>query len=195
MNATRSGKREAILDATVRLISQYGFHGAPIALVAREAGVGAGTIYRYFKDKDHLVLEIFRGIDSDLKRTLLVEYDKTLSIRDRFLHLCRGVFRYGVRHPSEFRFIEQFYHSPYGTNLRREKLFCQGGPQEEDPLAAVFFSGQQQQVIKDLPIVALLALAIGPIVFLVKDHINGLVQLDEGTVNATIAACWDAVKR
>lgn len=195
MNTIQSDKRDAIIRATVNLISEYGFHGAPIALVAKEAGVGAGTIYRYFKDKDHLVAEIFRGIDEELKKTLLIKYDRTLSIRDRFLHLCRGVFHYGVHYPREFRFIEQFYHSPYGTNLRREKLFCRACGTDDDPLGQVFLAGQEQQVIKDLPVVALLALAIGPIVFLIKDQINGLVQLDEATINGTIAACWDAIRR
>lgn len=195
MNTAQSDKREAIVRATIKLISEYGFHGAPVALVAKEAGVGAGTIYRYFKDKDHLVGEIFRGIDEELKKTLLIEYDRTLSIRDQFMHLCRGVFRYGVSCPREFKFVEQFYHSPYGTNLRREKLFCDASDTDDDPLGQLFLSGQKQLAIKNLPVVALLALAIGPIVFLIKDHINGLVKLDEATINETIAACWDAIKR
>lgn len=195
MNTTQTDKRDAIIRATVKLISEYGFHGAPMAMVAKEACVGAGTIYRYFKDKDHLVAEIFLGLDSELKKTLLVEYDMTLSIRDRFLHLCLGVFRYGVTNPSEFKFIEQFYHSPYGTSLYREKLYCCACKTDDDPLGQVFLAGQEQRVIKDLPVAVLLALAIGPIVFLIKDHINGLVQLGEGTITDTIAACWDAVKR
>ena len=196
IQANPIGKREYIIDATIKLISEYGFHGTPISLIARDAGVGAGTIYRYFKDKDTLVLEIFKQLNGAFKKTLLHGYNEKQPIRDRFLHLCRGIFQYGIKNPYNFRFIEQFYNSPYGTSMRREKLFCNCGDTGQDlPLEQVFAAGQAQQIIKDLPLAALLALAIGPIVFLVKDSIAGLIQLDETTINNTLAACWDAVKQ
>lgn len=196
MQIPNANKRESIIRATIKLIAEYGFHGTPISMIAQEAGVGAGTIYRYFKDKDTLVLEIFQQVHLAFTETLLQEYDETRPIRDRFLHLCRGVFQYGMKNPDEFKFIEQFVHSPYGTNLRREKIFCCCGDAEpEFPLKQVFDFGQTQHVIKELPLAALLALSMGPIVFLVKDSSAGLIQLDEDTIAATLAACWDAVKR
>ncbi len=187
-------KRDQIVNATIKLISEYGFHGTPISMIALEAEVGAGTIYRYFKDKDALVLDIFEQVNSGLKKSLLNEYDINQPIRDRFLHLCRSIFQYGVTNPHEFKYIEQFYNSPYGTTLRREKLFCNcDASGEELLLEQVFAEGQSQHLIKDLPLAALIALSIGPIVFLVKDSIAGLIQLDEPTINATLTACWDAV--
>lgn len=196
MDNSPSNKRDAIIQATIKLIADYGFHGAPISMIAQQAGVGAGTIYRYFKDKDMLVAEIFQQVDATFKKTLLAEYDDQRPIRDRFLHLCRGVFRYGMNNPYEFKFIEQFYNSPYGTNLRREKLFCACGDcGQELPFKRVFDFGQAQHIIKDLPLTVLLALCMGPIVFLVKDSVAGLIELDEATINDALAACWDAVKR
>ena len=189
-------KRDAIIAAAIKLIAEYGFHGTPISLIAQEAEVGAGTIYRYFADKDALVREIFLQVHAEFNQALLLGYDEGRPIRDRFFHLCRGIFRYGMDHPFEFKFIEQFCHSPYGIDLRREKLFCKCIDTGADlPLKEVLDAGQRQQVIKDLPLPALLALAIGPIVFLVKDNIAGLVQLDEAGISAILAACWDGVKR
>jgi AcrR family transcriptional regulator len=190
------GKREHIIDATIKLISEYGFHGTPISLIAQEAGVGAGTIYRYFKDKDTMVLEIFKQLNGTFKKSLLHGYNENQPLRDRFLHLCREIFQYGITNPYQFKFMEQFYNSPYGTSLRREKLFCNCGDDgQKQPLEQVFAAGQAQQIIKELPLAALIALVIGPIIFLVKDSIAGLIQLDETTINSTLAACWDAVKQ
>jgi len=189
-------KREKVILATINLISEYGFHGTPISMIAQKAGVGAGTIYRYFKDKDTLVLEIFKQVNGAFKKTLLHEYDENQPIRDRFLHLCRGIFQYGIKNPYDFKFIEQFYNSPYGTTLRREKIFCNcGAANQQLPLEQLFAFGQAHLVIKQLPLAALIALSIGPIVFLIKDSIAGLIQLDEATLDKTLAACWDAIKQ
>jgi len=37
--------------AALELIAEHGFHGVPAASIADQAGVGVGTIYRYFENK------------------------------------------------------------------------------------------------------------------------------------------------
>ena len=37
-------KKQAIFESTLELIKDHGFHGAPVSLVAKNAGVAAGTI-------------------------------------------------------------------------------------------------------------------------------------------------------
>jgi AcrR family transcriptional regulator len=55
-------KRQAILDATLRLISKNGFHGTAMSKVAQEAGVSTGIIYHYFDSKDELIDELYKAI-------------------------------------------------------------------------------------------------------------------------------------
>jgi AcrR family transcriptional regulator len=50
---------EAILDAVVALLEQEGYGGVTIESVARQAGVGKQTIYRWWKSKAELVLEAY----------------------------------------------------------------------------------------------------------------------------------------
>jgi TetR/AcrR family fatty acid metabolism transcriptional regulator len=54
----RKQKWDAILDASVRVFADKGFHSSRISDVAREARVAEGTIYLYFKNKDDLLLSI-----------------------------------------------------------------------------------------------------------------------------------------
>lgn len=57
-------KRAAILEAVERLFAEGRFHEVTTDDIAREAGVGKGTIYRHFADKDALVAAaIERGFD------------------------------------------------------------------------------------------------------------------------------------
>jgi len=48
--------RKAILDAAVKLFSSKGFEHTSIEELAREAGVGKGTIYGYFATKQEIFL-------------------------------------------------------------------------------------------------------------------------------------------
>ena len=55
---SRAVYRGAILEAAERVIGRLGFTGAKMADIAAEAGVAAGTLYNYFKNKD----EVFESI-------------------------------------------------------------------------------------------------------------------------------------
>lgn len=43
-----------ILDATCRVVAQYGFQGATVERVAEEAEIAKGTVYLYFQNKESL---------------------------------------------------------------------------------------------------------------------------------------------
>ncbi len=63
-------KREAILAAALKLFAERGFYGTPVPLIAQGAQVGAGTIYRYFSNKNSLVNELYRHWKSALSQAL-----------------------------------------------------------------------------------------------------------------------------
>src|SRR3954470_12265580 len=54
-------RREQILKAADRLLRHYGPHKTTVADVAREAGVGVGSVYLDFPSKDALVEELSRS--------------------------------------------------------------------------------------------------------------------------------------
>jgi AcrR family transcriptional regulator len=48
------GKRLAILEQAIRIFAELGFRGSDVQVIADRAGVGKGTIYRYFGSKEDL---------------------------------------------------------------------------------------------------------------------------------------------
>ncbi len=52
-------KRQRILDAAVRTFGRRGYHDAKIAEIASEAHVAEGTVYLYFRNKEHLFATVF----------------------------------------------------------------------------------------------------------------------------------------
>lgn len=186
-------KRDEIVRAALELIAEHGFHGAPMAMIAEQAGVGAGTIYRYFENKDVLITELYSELERRIRSKLLIGYDPTKPIRERFLHLGNALLSYFIRNPLEFRYLEQFHNSPYGVDHRREKILGKRGGIEI--YCDMITEGVAQQVIKDLPLAILFALAFGPLLSVARDHILGFISLDDTMLARTIEACWDGVKR
>lgn len=50
-----SDRRQAILDTAIRLLAQYGPKKTSMADIAREAGIGVGSLYLEFQSKDDIV--------------------------------------------------------------------------------------------------------------------------------------------
>jgi AcrR family transcriptional regulator len=185
-------KRAAIIQAAIELVGEYGFHGAPMAMVAQKAGVAAGTIYRYFESKDILITEAFADLEKRLLAAIMENYPEGRPVRERFLHMAKIIVHYCISSPMEFRFLEQFHNSPYGGAHRRDKIF---GKLDKDISTELFNEARTEQIMKDLPLAILFALAFGPLLNICRDHILEFITLDEQLIEKTVDACWDAVKR
>ena len=188
-------KRTAILKAAMELIAENGFHGAPTAMIASKACVGIGTIYRYFADKDVLIKEVFNDVETGLNQMLMAEYPTDQSVRLRLEHYFIVLIRFFIANPMKFKFLGQFYDSPYGIALRRDKIFA---PQEAtnrcETMKSLFEQGIAEGAIKDLPIPILFALFIGSLISVARDHILGFIELNEQLIRRTTDACWDAIQ-
>ncbi len=60
-SAEADDRREAILRAACAAFFRHGFHEATVEEIAREAGVGKGTVYLYFPTKEALWEEAVRS--------------------------------------------------------------------------------------------------------------------------------------
>lgn len=186
-------KRSDILRAALELIGEQGFHGAPMAMIAEKAGVAAGTVYCYFENKDVLINELFRDLEARAHHIVMRGYARNAPIRDRFLHLCTALLRYFIDNPLDFKYLEQFINSPYGTAYRRDII--QGKREERDVFHELLEYGASQHVMKDLPLIALFALTFGPLLTVARDHILDFIQLDDHLIEMTVEACWDSVRQ
>ncbi len=189
----KSCKRDEIVRAALELFVEHGFHAAPMAMIAERAGVGAGTIYRYFENKDVLISELYKEVEEQLYAVVMEGYATEKPFRERFLHLSAALLRFFIGNPLVFRYLEQFHNSPYGTELRRDKIMGKKG--RCNAFRELFEDGASQQIMKDLPLTVLFALAFGPIFTVARDHILGFTPLDNTLSARTVEACWDGIRR
>ena len=190
---SNNDKRAEIIRASLALIAEHGFHGAPMSMIADQAGVAAGTIYRYFENKDALIIALYREIDERIGAYIMKGYDSEKPIRERFHHIFTALLRYFIANPLDFRYLEQFHNSPYGVDLRRDIILRKSG--DCYIYRELLEQGVAQQVIKDLPMVILFALAFGPLKAVTRDHIIGFITLDDAMIDRIMEASWDGIRR
>ena len=184
-----SDKKQDILKATLKLITQKGFHGTPMSMIADEAKVGAGTIYRYFANKEDLINELYTSIKTQLIHTMLNDFSDQLSIRENFRLIYINTLNYYINHTDELTFGEQYANSPFIYSSTREensKLFA--------PIIALFEKAKKEHIIKDMPTVMLWTLMFGIIKSHARLHIDQKVNLDKEMIEQSMLACWDALK-
>ncbi len=63
--------RRAVLDAAAALVGRNGAAGLRMADVARDAGVGPGTVYRGFAGRSELLLALLDDTERELQEALL----------------------------------------------------------------------------------------------------------------------------
>jgi AcrR family transcriptional regulator len=63
--------RELLLDTAQRLFAQQGVSAVSMSMIAREAGLGKGTLYRHFESKIELCLALLDKNELDLQNRTL----------------------------------------------------------------------------------------------------------------------------
>ena len=190
MKKNPEDKRERIIHAAMELIAENGFHASPTSLIAQNAQVGTGTIYRHFENKDKLIEEIYKQLDQRLVKALFAHDSEELPVRERFIRILTACMNYMLRYPDEFKFWDQYYNSPYGIEKKRKELSS-----HYEPMNQLMNYAKSQHIVKNLDNKVLLAIGFGPILYLFKDYLAGLLDWDEELIGNVVAACWDGLKR
>lgn len=191
-------KKVAIFNATLNLIAKNGFHESPTSKIAEEAGVGVGTIYRYFENKGDLINELFKYVETNMINAILKDYNPDTPIQEQFIDLCKKYIQFSVDNPRASSYFEQYIDSPYGSAMRRENFYGKGENISEQilpyPFYTLFTSAKKQGIIKDLPNSILFVLINGALTHLIRDIRIGFINCNEAIVNKVVEACWDAIK-
>ena len=183
-------KREAILEAALALFAERGFHGTAVPLLAQRAGVGAGTIYRYFENKEALVNAVFQRWKSEMGRMLMADFPTSAPPRAQFAHLWRRLIAFAVQHPTALAFLELHHHISYLDEDSRALEDRVLGPAK-----MIVAAMRRAQVVKDLPPELLIALVLGAFHGLVRASWCDQLELDEAAIQAAETCCWEAIRR
>ncbi len=99
-----SETKEKILEAANKLFSKYGFDGASIRDIAKEAGVNLGAINYHFENKENLYLELImemrKFVDDDMKK---LSSSRDYNLKDFTVALYEKFMEYGDALNNSFK--------------------------------------------------------------------------------------------
>jgi AcrR family transcriptional regulator len=184
------GKRQAILDAALDLFAERGFHGTAVPLVAERAGVGAGTVYRYFASKEALVNELFQFWKHELGRALLHEFPLQAEMREQFHEVWTRLHRFAQVHPKAMAFLELHHHRDY-LDARSRAV--------EDavllPLYQFVLSAQEKRALKPVSAEVLMAMVYGTFTGLLRGSTEKRITLTPALLDEAEETLWQAMRR
>lgn len=98
---------EDILCAAIKVFAEQGFRCTDVQQIADLAGVGKGTVYRFYPTKD----ELFQAAVDDVMLRLITQVDDSVKgIDDPLEHLCQGFKTYMAFFQEHPEAIELFVH-------------------------------------------------------------------------------------
>lgn len=184
----KEDKRQRVLRAALDLFAERGFHGTAVPLVAERAGVGAGTIYRFFESKEALVNEVFRDAKARLSRAIVDGLDFSAAPRVLFDAFWARLVGFARAEPVAFHFLELQDHAPY--------LDEKSQAVERAVLGPIFMACarfQEQGALRgEVPVDATMAFVWGAFVGLMKAERHGYLTLGEDALEQARDACWRA---
>jgi len=86
-------RARAIAEAAVSVFAHKGYHGATMDEIARSAGYSPAAIYKYFRNKEDVFLEVLRVIGDDFMAVFDEPLPGSLGFPDRLRWFLARVFR------------------------------------------------------------------------------------------------------
>lgn len=184
-----SGKREAILDAALDLFVDRGFYGTAVPEIADRAGVGAGTIYRYFESKEALVNVIYREQKMEFSHAVLDDFPPSAATREQFRMLWMRMAKFATENPKGFVFMELHHHARYldaesrAIERRMTELFTH-----------VLTNAQSRRELKAGPPRLFMGIVMGAFVGVIRSCVEVDLPVGEADWKLAEQTLWEAIR-
>lgn len=182
-------KRNALIQATIDLVNNDGFHAAPMSKIAKMANVSPATIYLYFNNKQDLVNKTYIQVKSEYTNYAFATYNDSMSVEDGFEIIWKRIAHFKLDACDSALFLAQCDNTPI-----IDESSCQEGLKHLQPLLDLWERGKSEGIIKPLSPFLLYAYTIAPLSFLMNMQQRGSFQLNQNHIEDAYQAAWSSIK-
>jgi TetR/AcrR family transcriptional regulator, repressor of fatR-cypB operon len=189
MLVTIQTKRESIMTSALALFAERGFNATTVPMIATSANVGAGTIYRYFENKEVLVNTLFQDYVETFTNTIKDQFPFHKPVRNQFHHIFKAMILFTNQNEHALYFIKKHSASHFLDQQSRTDF-----NQLLNLLRNFFDTGKQHAVIRNLPSEALIAIVYGAFLELQNLVRAGELDPDPELLSNIEESLWDSVR-
>ncbi len=189
MRLKDNDKKQALFNATIKLVNEIGFDSSSVSKIAREAGVSPATLYIYFDNKEDLLVSTYVQIKLKTSKAVLNDFDDTLPIREALKDIWVKMFKHMTQNQDEYKFAVQFANSPYISLVNREELEA-----HYEPILALLQKGIEQKLIKNVETELLTVFVFYPLTYLTNPRSCSGSLLGNIDIDTAFTMAWDAIK-
>ncbi|WP_026933121.1 TetR/AcrR family transcriptional regulator [Christiangramia echinicola] len=192
MNITSKSehKRKALIDATIELVNNNGFHATPMSKIAKMAGVSAGTIYLYFENKQDLVNQVYIEVKSAFTNFAFKNYNEKMPVEEGFKIIWKNIAKFKLQEFEEAYFLSQCDNTPIIDEPGRQE-----GLRHLQPLLDLWERGINEGTIKEVSPYSLYAFSIYPVAFLMNMQQRGVYKLTPEHIEEAYEMAWNSIKK
>lgn len=182
-------KRKALVDATISLVNNNGFHATPISKIAKIASVSPATIYLYFENKQDLVNKIYLQVKEEFTSYSFANYSEETPVEQSFKEIWNRIAQFKMGRMDKAIFLAQCDNTPVIDESSRQE-----GIKHLQPLLDVWNRGKEDQLIKPLSDYLLYAYTINPLSFLIVMQQQGSFKIEAQHLEEAYQAAWSSIK-
>ena len=82
-----------IIEAAMQVIAENGYHASQVSKIAKQADVADGTIYLYFKNKEDILVSVFKEKMGSFIKQIEHKIKQEVTANDQLLALIKSHFK------------------------------------------------------------------------------------------------------
>lgn len=133
-------RREIALSCS-NLIHEIGIRKLTVAQVAKTAGIGKGTVYEYFENKDDIVFEIINIHIDQYHNEFLETIKDAKTTKEKVFHFFKFVIDDSVENLKHFNGYKEYLAIVLSEEDKERKVF--------NTNCHIFFNEQLRKIIKE----------------------------------------------
>ena len=183
-------KIELIYKATLKLVKTNGLAGLNMAAIGKEAKLGMGTMYVYFKSKEELINSLFKKLKGLNTTRIYSTIEPDAPFKVNMKKLFDNYIKNRIDYFEEHFFVEQCSNSHF-LDAQSKKL-------DEAAYLGVnelLNLGKKELLIKEMDNALITAHMMGSANEIVTLCMKQKIKITTSFLNQAFSLCWDSIKR
>ncbi|WP_259418240.1 TetR/AcrR family transcriptional regulator [Bacillus toyonensis] len=183
--------RNKILEATLALVAENGFHGTSVSQIAAKSKVNVGSMYYHFNNKDDILKALYIHCKKQITQYVFNKSSEDMPPDECLKRMMFQIVHYFMENEAEKSFMEQFENSPYYAEIASSTEYTE----IMKPYMELYVDAGKEGLIKDLPLAVVQSLMYGAITSLTTYYLSNQEITSESVLSEAIDAIWDMLKK